>query len=186
MVDSLDKQASSAYTKGKYKEALPLLSELAKQDNVAVLLAVAWINETGAAGEKNTKDAINYYRRAADLGSCDALYRLGRIFEKSNDFGDTFKVFEQGALQEHLPCISALGLLMLRLSNNPEEIKIGMHWLNYAADRGHIFARKQIICRKYKNTNSFRDVLWMFFRLTLLQFEYFIEKMKDKHSVKIL
>ena len=186
MIDSRDQMPSSAYANGRYKEELPLLYELAKQDNVEALLLVAWTNETGAAGENDTEKAIISYRRAADLGSCDALYRLGRIFEKSDDMECALKVFEAGASQDHLPCISALGLLLLKSSESPEKTRIGMDWLNRAADRGHIFARKKLIFLRLEETNSLVFVLCSFVTLTLLRLEYLFERKRDKYSDKII
>jgi TPR repeat protein len=178
--------AFEAYRNGKYQDALPTLSALADQGDVDALLALAWVNESGATGSQNLELAKLCYQRAADLGSSDALYRLGRILRKSNDLPGALAAFERGAKQEYLPCISALGTLLVRTASNPDQTRVGMRWLNDAAARGHFFARKEILKLDLEIEYSFSKLLRISLGMILLGIGYNIERRMNKYSPKIL
>lgn len=179
-------QAFEAYGKGNFRAAFPALTALADQGNVEALVPLAWMNETGAVGEADLSLARRLYQRAADAGSCDALYRLGRILKKSRNLPAVRAVFERGALQDHLPCISALGILLVETAENPDQAEQGMRWLTVAADRGHIFARRLMLLIKARNETSIRKVLGILAKIFWLKLEYVIERRKDAYSLKIL
>jgi len=184
--------AWEAYGQKRYKDALPLLTSLADQGDVDALIAVGWINKTGAGGVRDLEFAKLCYRRAADLGSLDALYRLGVVLSRSNDVREALLVFERGAEQGHLPCISALGMEMIRAARSPEETKIGMKWLNDAADRGHLRARAKVVAlRMEEEINRGEDasllkLLKLAPKLISIKVEYYIERKSNKFSDKIL
>jgi TPR repeat protein len=181
-----EKIAFEAYRDGKYNDALPTLSALADKGDVEALLALGWIYEAGAAGTQNLELAKLCYQRAADSGSCDALYRLGRILRKSNDLRGALGAFERGAKQEYLPCISALGLLMIRTAVNPNQTRDGMRWLTDAATRGHFFARKEILMLEFENESSFIKQIKILVKVICLGIRYKVERRKNKYSVKVL
>ena len=153
---------------------------------MGALVQFEWINESGAIGAKNLELAKIYYQRAADSGSCDALYRLGRILRKSDDLLGALAAFERGAKQEYLPCISALGILMVRTAANPDQIRDGMRWLTDAAARGHFFARKEVLSLDFENKNSPYKNLYILVRMILLGIEYRIERRRNNYSLRIL
>ena len=148
-----------AFGNDRYKDAVPALSALADLDDVDALLALAWLHETGTAGEQNLEVAKTLYQRAGEAGSSDAWYRLGRIFKKSNDLHAALVAFKRGANQNYLPCISALGLLMIRTAQDQDQMSEGMRWLTEAADQGHFFARKKILDLKLENESSLFGLL---------------------------
>ena len=189
--DSLDdiiseELAFEAYRNGNYKVASRTLSALADQGNVEALLALAWINESGAMGAIDPELAKLFYKRAANLGSCDASYRLGRILRKSNDLSGALAAFERGAKQDHLPSISALGLLMVRTASNSDQTRVGMRWLSDAADRGHFFAKKEMLILGLENTNSFLRQLIILTKMVQLGILYRIERYRNIYSLRTL
>ncbi len=175
-----------AFRSGRYKDAVPALSVLADLDDVNALLALAWLNETGMSGAQNLEVAKTLYQRAGEGGSSDAWYRLGRIFKKSNDLHAALVTFKRGADQNYLPCISALGLLMIRTAQNQDQMSEGMRWLTEAAEQGHFFARKKILDLKLENENSLFVLLNILAKVIRLGIEYRIEIMKNKYSPKVL
>ena len=72
---------------------------------------------------------------------------------KSDDIPGALAAFERGAKQEYLPCISALGILMVRTAANPDQIRDGMRWFTDAAARGHFFARREVLNLDFENEN---------------------------------
>lgn len=178
--------AFEAYRNGKYKDALPTLSAWADQGDVDALLCLGWINEAGAAGAHNLELAKFFYQRAADSGSGDASYRLGRIFRKSNDLRAALLAFERGAQQEYLPCIFALGLLMIKIAENPDQARDGMRWLTDAAARGHFFARQKMLELEIESQSSFLKQLKILTKMFCLGIEYQVERRKNKYSLKVL
>ncbi len=185
---AVDSSASAfeAYEQGRYKEALPLLTSAADRGDVAALLAVGWINETGASGAQDLEFAKVCYRRAAELGSLDALYRLGRILKESDDAKAALSVFEQGAEQQHLPCISALGHLMLNVSKSTQETEIGMKYLNDAASRGHFYARGKLVVLEMEKEDSIFQLLRLLKQLFIIRIERFVERRTNRYSEKLL
>lgn len=178
--------AYEAYAHGKYRAALPLLVPLANQDDVDALLAVAWINETGVAGPSDLEYAKRCYLRAADLGSCNALYRLGRLLREENDLRGAIVAFERGAKQDYLPCMSALGLLLIRVSESREQKEAAMICLSEAAGRGHYYAKKGVVFYRIKETNTYVQLFKLSIEYFSLTIACSVERIRNRHSLKIL
>lgn len=185
VIDSPD-SAFDAFGKGNFKEALPFLMALADADDVHALSAVAWMNETGAGTPRNLEFAKLCYERAVDLGSADAMYRLGRVLCEADDLDGALAMFGRGAAQEHLPSMSALGMLLVKVAKTAEETRIGMKWLHEAADRGHLYAKKKIVSLKLEESDSIIFALRMTAELIKLRYKCMVKRRKDKYSDEIL
>lgn len=147
---------------------------------------MAWIKEKGADGEIDTDHAIALYNRAVKLGSSDALYRLGRILEKLNDFNGALSVFKRGAEKGHIPCVSALGILLVKLSKDPEEERIAMELLKRAAEGGHFFAINKLLILEMEKSPNVLGILKLIPRLLANKIKYIIELRSDPYSERVL
>ena len=182
---SVKEKAFIPYTKGKYAEALPLLTELAAKGHVQALLAAAWINENGKAGSSNVELAQHFYQKAADSGSVDALHRLGRLLLNLKNPDAAKAAFERGANQGHLPCMCDLGLVLIEQAKDPTVAEEGMNWLKAAASDGHLFAQRKMLQIESSKKITLYESLKLKMKFLYLTLRYFREFRRDWNSDKV-
>ncbi len=180
-----EEKAFAAYQKGQYEYALPILSRLADKGDIHALLAVAWMNENGAIDGSSLEKARLLYQKAADAGSIDAVHRLGRLLQNSNDRNGAREAYERGAREGHLPCMSSLGTLLIEQPEELGDMEKGVTWLEAAADGGHLFARRKLIKMESSISTSFSKKMALNYELLFLTVKYFKEYFSNWNSDKI-
>ena len=183
--DQTEDQAFDAYRRGLYKESLPTLLRLAHKGDVHALMAVAWINEVGAAGNTDIEFGRLCYKQAADAGSMDALHRLGRLLKKSNDWDQAIATFKIGAQAGHLPSMCDLGIMLIDQAGNPSDAKDGIAWLKVAGDRGHLFAKRRLLKITISDSISIFRSIKLRLSFIPLTFRYLREYFSNPNSEKI-
>ncbi len=71
--------AAKAHARGDYKTAIDLWSALAKEGHAAAMTAMGLIYDKGQGVLLNSKEAVMWFRLAADGGDKDGMYHLGRM-----------------------------------------------------------------------------------------------------------
>lgn len=93
-------QAMVAYERGDYPTAIKSFQKLASRGNVASMLALGQIYETGKGVPVNTQQTLYWYGKAAALGNADAETHLGELnLETYQDFILARAWFEKAAEQ---------------------------------------------------------------------------------------
>ncbi len=73
------KDAALAYGQQKYEDALVLWDGLAKEGHTPSMTALGLIHDRGEGVPIDTKKAMTWFRKAADLGDVNGMYHLGRL-----------------------------------------------------------------------------------------------------------
>ena len=170
MKHSAEDLAFEAYDKGNYEDAYPVLSRLAEEGDVQSLLAVGWMCETGAVHIPDPETARKYYQRAADSGSADAINRLGRLLLSEGYVVQARSTFELGAERGITSCMYHLGRVLLRNPTNENDAENGIKWLEKAAHRGHLFAKRKIFSIQWSSTKSIITRSFIFLRFVSFLF----------------
>ncbi len=92
-IEELKKMQYSEQTKKNvllFKEGL---DELATANNISAILMLAHAYESGSHWKKDKLTALNYYKRAAHLGSSKAFMKLGVFFYNQEDYESAKQYF---------------------------------------------------------------------------------------------
>jgi len=99
-----------------YSEAFRWANLGAQKNDLNSLYVLGLINQQGLGRPPSALDAINYFRRAADLGNIVALFNMGQIYAFSPDvsyrnFNDAVKFLNQSLDKGYKPANRSLGIL---------------------------------------------------------------------------
>ncbi len=72
-------EAARAYAQGDAKKAFGLWDALAKEEHPASMTALGLMYDRGHGVLLNSKEAVMWFRQAADAGDKDGMYHLGRM-----------------------------------------------------------------------------------------------------------
>ncbi|KAJ9134777.1 Chitin synthase regulatory factor 4 [Pleurostoma richardsiae] len=117
-------------------DSINIVRYLADQNHPeAVFMRGKWI-EFGKFGMRpDKKEAYQEYKRAADLGWGRAEYRIGMLYENSNDIAKAIAHYEAGASMKDSAAMYRLGMMhLLGQHNYPKNFQKGLDLINSAAD----------------------------------------------------
>jgi TPR repeat protein len=146
-------QAYAAIQQGEYEQARCLLEPLAARGSVYSLVTLGLLYEFDYLGSPDLKSATLYYERAADLGSTEAHYHLGRILVEQGDEPSALNSFTQGAESGSVSCMYWTALLVRRANERSDEEQ-GAAWLKRAAEQGHFYAKRDLLRHTMRNSQS--------------------------------
>jgi hypothetical protein len=137
--DEMVKPALRSLTQARVKESLAELEELAASGSVAAMNNLGVIHEAGLGDVAAKREALKWYRKAAEADAPIAQYNLGMLLagdhlishslatmarpaksERSNDFIESHRLFSAAARQGFKPARKALKNLQRHMT--PEEI----------------------------------------------------------------
>ncbi|TDZ19739.1 Chitin synthase regulatory factor 4 [Colletotrichum orbiculare MAFF 240422] len=117
-------------------DALNIVEYLVGQEHPEALFMKAKWLEFGKFGVRPDKrDAYAKYMRAAELGYARAEYRLGMLFENSNDYGKAVEHYYSGVRLKDSAAMYRLGMMnLLGQHNHPKDYQRGLELIREAAD----------------------------------------------------
>lgn len=130
-----------AYEAGNYAEAYAQWLPLAEKNDVAAQRNIGHLYRWGQGVEKNIETAMQWYRRAAELGFSRAQANLAAIYLQGEEgvavnYDEAHKWFAAAAIQGHAVAQYNLGLMFeLGLGVEKNEGK-ALGWYNLAAKSG--------------------------------------------------
>lgn len=162
--------ASEAIENKDYRKAFNLLTPQLEGSSGYTLTALGWLYQTGRGGVTDKDLARSLYQRAAEIGSADAYYRIGRLeLEQGND-EVARAAFNRGATALHFPSMTKLGELMIEGKGGPVDFDEGTNFLKRAADQGHIMARIVLVkIEENAENRKFRKLLIKIKRFWILK-----------------
>lgn len=130
-----------AYEAGNYAEAYAQWLPLAEKNDVAAQRNIGHLYRWGQGVDKNIETAMQWYRRAAELGFSRAQANLAAIYLQGEEgvtvnYDEAHKWFAAAAIQGHAVAQYNLGLMFeLGLGVEKNEGK-ALGWYNLAAKSG--------------------------------------------------
>ncbi len=118
------------------------LTALAEGGDVRSLIGLAYLRQDPNSERYDPAEAFDYLKRAAEAGSAEAQYELGRALEKgigaSQDPAEAIRWYRLAADQGFGDALNDLGYLYLQGTPAlPRDVKRGIDLLFEAADAGH-------------------------------------------------
>ena len=96
-------------------------------------------------GKLYRKEAVEWYRKAADQGGADIKYKLGYMFEDGKgvpqDFAEAKIWYRRAADQGHADAQYSLGYMYENRKGVPQDYTEAAKWYRKAADQGHADAQ---------------------------------------------
>lgn len=120
----------------------------ADQDNISGLLNAAYSYRNGLGVEVDGPKAIDYYKRADDLGRMDAGYQIGVMHHTGKvvpkDFDKAAEYFKRGAEQEHAQSEFFLAYIYRAGEGVEEDYEAFKEYRERAAEHGLIRAQLEL------------------------------------------
>ncbi len=149
---------------GQYEGALQVLAPLAERGAETAMLYLGWMYRHGSGVKANEAKAGEWFRRASEGGSPDALYQLAKFLISTGDQIGGVRCLEQAVGTNHMPAQYELGVLLL-LSKNERDQQRGWELLKLAAQQGHVFAKRKLAPAMLKGKFGILGIplgVWMF------------------------
>jgi TPR repeat protein len=111
------------------------------------------INELYTSGynsdrQKNYKEAVKWYRKAAERGHAQAQVNLGTLYSKGlgvgRDYTETVKWYRKAAEQEHAQAQNNLGVMYSEGQGVEQDYNEAAKWCSKAAEQGHAQAQTNL------------------------------------------
>ncbi|KAK1766569.1 hypothetical protein QBC33DRAFT_104930 [Phialemonium atrogriseum] len=117
-------------------DAVNIIEYLAQQNHPEATFMKAKWQEFGKFGyRENKRDAYLGYKKAADLGWGRAEYRMGMLYENSNDTEKAIKHYSQGASMNDSASCYRLGMMHLMGQHGyQKDLQTGLEMVQKAAD----------------------------------------------------
>ena len=125
-------------------EAYEIYEQLAREGDPNCQVLVGWMSYAGHGTQKNEARGLEWFRKAAAVGSAAGAFYCGRHAAKSNDFPEALRFFYQAAEKNYSPALVWLGLAHLRGYGVPINEQKALGYLKRAADAGNFFARREL------------------------------------------
>jgi TPR repeat protein len=126
------------------KLALFELNILAEQGSVLSLLFLGYASQEGLDIKVDLDASERWYRRAADCGSLQGYYRLGKQYLNQKRYEEAAAAFECAAAKGYVPAIHWSGVMYLWGKGVALDKQKGEQLLRHAASRGSIFAKVKL------------------------------------------
>jgi TPR repeat protein len=106
-----------------------------------VVLARMYVEGLGVTADSELAQSL--LREAAGLGSSEAHFQLAGIYGRAGHKQRAIEELRHAALAGHLPASYRYGFSLLKHASTQEERLEGMRWLELAANRGHVKAKRE-------------------------------------------
>lgn len=131
-------KASHAY------EAYEIYELLAREGDPNCQVFAGWMSYTGHGTKKDEKLGLEWFRKAASVGSAAGAFYCGRHAAIVKDYPEALRYFYQAAENQYSPALLWLGLAHLRGYGVPMNQEKGLGYLRRSADAGNFLARREL------------------------------------------
>ena len=156
---NLEDEASDLYRAGKYEASFHTYYTLAEQGNTRGQLILAGMLGEGIGTALDKEKSKGWYRRAAHNGSAEAQHHLGFICFQSKDYSGANDWYQKAAAQGYLPALWRLAWLHKKGKGVPLDPAKAYELFDEAAQRGHVFAKRDLALMLLSGHKGVRNVL---------------------------
>lgn len=143
--------AFALFDTGKYQEALQQFRALADHGSATAQLHLGWMYQKGLGVHRNTDEAGQWYKKAAESGSPPGQFYLGTFyFYEEKNYQQAVVMLSKAAAQNYMPAIYRLGQMYDVGEGVAPDQKKALEYIEQAAELGHLFAQRNIAGRMIK------------------------------------
>lgn len=100
----------------------------------------------GEGVKQDRREAVQWFRKAADLGDMNAQFTMGMLYDKGEDLaldqGEAYRWYRKAAEQGHRQAQFNIGYMYTMGEGVKKDPKEAVIWLKKAAKQGHPEAKK--------------------------------------------
>lgn len=138
-------QIEEAMERGDYAKVFKLLKPIADQDDPSALFLIGTMYETGMGVTQSNKKANECYEKAANNGSSEAQFNMGKqAVENNMDFSTAAKWYLKSAEKNYAPAQYQIGILYSFGLGVDQDYKQAFKWLKEAAIQNYPHAQYQV------------------------------------------
>lgn len=138
------RDAKKLLNQDRFAEAFSLYERLAKAGDAHSQVFLGWMYFEGLGVEQDKEKALEWFMRAASLGSIDGAYYCGRCALSMKNYHSALDWFGKAAVQDYGPALLGIGVMHLRGLGIPVDIEKGVTYLKRAMDAGDFLARREL------------------------------------------
>jgi uncharacterized protein len=140
------KEGLAAYDRGDYATAYPELLLVATQADPKAQFFLASMHYKGEGVLQDRREAMKWYRRAAEQGDAQVQHLVGRMYAWGDgvpqDYSEAVKWYRRAAEQGEPDAQFSLGLSYDTGQGVPQNHSEAAKWYRRAAEQGHAKAQK--------------------------------------------
>jgi uncharacterized protein len=140
--------ATAAYERGDYVQAIKLFRQLAAQGHQWAQRRLGLMYAEGKGVPQDYQEAVKWYRIAAAQGNVSAQYSLGLAYEKGQgvpqDYQEAVKWYRIAAAREDQWAQARLGSLYAEGKGVPQDYQEAVKWYRIAAAQGYAPAQSSL------------------------------------------
>jgi TPR repeat protein len=152
----------------RHKEAARLLEPLVAQGSTYAMVELGRIHAYGRLGAADVAKAMALWQLAIRLGSTKATYAMARSLRRSGDTAQARALFLEGAAQADKRCAHRAGRMLVRGEGGAADRTKGIALLVDAAERGHVYARRELLRLELNDERTLRGRLRVWGKIALL------------------
>ena len=141
-------EASAAYERGDYVQALKLFRQLAAQGHQWAQRRLGLIYAEGKAVPQNYQEAVKWFRLAAGQGNVPAQYSLGLAYENGQgvpqDYEEAIKWYRIAGTREDEWAQTRLGSIYAEGKGVAQDYPEAIKWYRIAAAQGYAPAQSSL------------------------------------------
>ncbi|MDH4982590.1 hypothetical protein [Hyphomicrobium sp. D-2] len=144
---------------GDVQAAVAEYENLVRRGCAFATVQLGFMLQQGDVVAKDEARAEELLCRAAESGDWLGKYFYANFLESVQRSEEAFGLMNSTAAVGHLPAINRLGLYYLKGTGCEADELAGIHYRTYAADYGHLFAKKWRAARRMKGFEGLGRVL---------------------------
>ena len=145
-------EAHAALRERRYEDAAKAFTMLFDEGHPEAGLGLGWLYAHGVGVEEDFERAEHVLRAAVEAGNDGGLYQLGRLYLRNGFPENAFAQFSEGARRNDLPSLYWTGWAYLKGMGTEKDLSKAEACLKSAADRGHVFAARELATARYRGT----------------------------------
>ncbi|HYL22890.1 MAG TPA: tetratricopeptide repeat protein [Burkholderiales bacterium] len=169
------------------REAYELYEQLAREGDPNCQVFVGWMSYEGRGTNKDEKLGLEWFRKAAAVGSPAGAFYCGRHAAKLRNYAEALRFFHQAAEKQYGPGLLWLGLAHVRGYGVPVNDEKGIGYLKRAAEAGNFFARRELALMMIRGKLGIANIVLGFLLLLCSAIAAVFHALSSKgHSEKLM
>lgn len=145
----------------KYEEIFMWLQKtlVSEMPEIYFLLGIMYDEGLGTTANKN--EAMYYYLMAHEKDYSQATYRIGLIYDTSNDFANAMKFYQMANDNNNLDALCRMAMLYCKGHGVDKNIDTALEYIQKAIDKNS-YTAMQLLGSFHKNNKDYETALVMF------------------------
>ncbi len=178
--------ARRLYDSKQFETSYAAYTELARRGYIACYVFLGMMNLEGKGTQQDSSLALDWFKKAADVGSAEASYYCARLLEKTGRTEEGIKYLRTSASQAYAPAMCRLGKkLMTGCVVIPKNLENARTLLLQAASSGNVFAKREVARLLTDRGNSALTQIYGWLRLMAAVGEAFVIALVNPRSDRL-